>query len=228
MRTPSGWGSPKSSARRCSRFCWRSLVPRQTGAPTRICSWRTHWPAAAEARGWPGSSPGSGPGARGRGARRRWPRQNRTGRHRRRLSVRQRHLHCRGWPSSPTRRRHSKAKCAPGLHSANTPASIPRWANRAGGQGRKAQAEDGNPTPFGSHLKTDTTVQASGLVTMPVGDAMAGPATPCQAFEFTVMAKPGARLSFATMFGQSNDRFYTPSPNGIALFGADGKPVPAM
>ena len=43
--------------------------------------------------------------------------------------------------------------------------------------------------------------------------------------EFEVKAKPGDRLSFATMFVQSNDKFYGPADGGIALFGADGKPV---
>lgn len=43
--------------------------------------------------------------------------------------------------------------------------------------------------------------------------------------EFTVTAKPGDRLSFATMFVQSNDKFYAPDGGSLALFDADGKPV---
>lgn len=43
--------------------------------------------------------------------------------------------------------------------------------------------------------------------------------------EFTVTAKPGDRLSFATMFVQSNDKFYAPESGSLALFDADGKPV---
>ena len=42
---------------------------------------------------------------------------------------------------------------------------------------------------------------------------------------FTVKAKPGEMLSFATMFGQSNDCFYAPKDGEIALFDPDGKPM---
>jgi hypothetical protein len=42
---------------------------------------------------------------------------------------------------------------------------------------------------------------------------------------FTVHAKPGEMLSFATMFGQSNDCFYAPKGGDIALFDQGGKPI---
>jgi hypothetical protein len=42
---------------------------------------------------------------------------------------------------------------------------------------------------------------------------------------FTVEAKPGDMLSFATMFGQSNDCFYAPSGGDVALFDQSGKPM---
>lgn len=42
---------------------------------------------------------------------------------------------------------------------------------------------------------------------------------------FTVMAKPGQGLTFATMFGQSNDCFYAPNGGEIALFDEGGKPI---
>src|SRR5688572_26909617 len=42
---------------------------------------------------------------------------------------------------------------------------------------------------------------------------------------FEIKAKPGDRLSFATMFVQSNDKFYGPADGGISLFDANGKPV---
>ncbi|MCK6371728.1 MAG: spondin domain-containing protein [Gammaproteobacteria bacterium] len=38
-------------------------------------------------------------------------------------------------------------------------------------------------------------------------------------------AKPGDKLSFATMFVQSNDWFYGPKDGAIALFGKNGKPL---
>jgi hypothetical protein len=42
---------------------------------------------------------------------------------------------------------------------------------------------------------------------------------------FTIMAEPGEKLRFATMFGQSNDCFYAPRDGEIALFDKDGKPI---
>ena len=41
----------------------------------------------------------------------------------------------------------------------------------------------------------------------------------------TVMAKPGDMLTFATMFGQSNDCFYAPKGGEIRLFDRDGRPI---
>ena len=43
--------------------------------------------------------------------------------------------------------------------------------------------------------------------------------------EFVVTAKPGERLSFATMFVQSNDKFYGPKGGSVALFDNSGKPI---
>jgi hypothetical protein len=42
---------------------------------------------------------------------------------------------------------------------------------------------------------------------------------------FTITARPGDMLSFATMFGQSNDCFYAPKGDGIRLFDRDGRPI---
>ncbi|MXR51699.1 hypothetical protein GRX03_08800 [Halovenus sp. WSH3] len=53
----------------------------------------------------------------------------------------------------------------------------------------------------------------------------APPIAPGGAFEFEIEAEPGQRLSFASMFVPSNDLFFSPSPEGIALWPADGEPV---
>ena len=74
------------------------------------------------------------------------------------------------------------------------------------------------------HCKHHAGVLSVGVFNTPVGDAAPGPALPGKAYEFTVTAKPGDRLSFTTMFGQSNDLFYAPGPKGIALFDK-GQPV---
>lgn len=52
-----------------------------------------------------------------------------------------------------------------------------------------------------------------------------GPATPGHAFTFAFSAPKGARLSFASMFGQSNDWFYAPDTMGIALYDGSGNPI---
>jgi hypothetical protein len=44
-------------------------------------------------------------------------------------------------------------------------------------------------------------------------------------FEFEVSGKPGERLTIATMLGQSNDLFYAPREEGIALFDGTNKPI---
>lgn len=64
----------------------------------------------------------------------------------------------------------------------------------------------------------------SGVFNTPVGMTTAGPATPGSAYEFSFNAGPGHKLSFATMFVQSNDLFYGPDGAGIELFD-NGSPV---
>lgn len=65
----------------------------------------------------------------------------------------------------------------------------------------------------------------SGVFNTPVGATVPGPIGPGDAYEFSFSAAPGAKLSFATMFVPSNDFFYGPGPEGIALFENDGTPV---
>ena len=65
-------------------------------------------------------------------------------------------------------------------------------------------AEDGNAEAVIAFLKEQPDVRQAGLF------------IPGQAF--TVNAMPGDRLVFAAMFVESNDLFYAPGPEGIALF----------
>lgn len=62
---------------------------------------------------------------------------------------------------------------------------------------------------------------SSGTFLIPEGDAVPGPATPGKQFRFSFYAPKGSSLSFATMFGQSNDLFYAPGGEGIALYDGD-------
>jgi hypothetical protein len=52
-----------------------------------------------------------------------------------------------------------------------------------------------------------------------------GAAKPGSSFTFEFYAPKGSRLSFASMFGQSNDWFFAPDTMGIPLYDAAGAPV---
>ena len=91
------------------------------------------------------------------------------------------------------------------------------------GAGLEALAEDGNPAELAAGLHPN-----SGVFTTPVGADSPGPLTFMEmgnAYEFTFVARPGDRLSFATMYVQSNDLFLSPGDTGIALFADDGLPI---
>jgi hypothetical protein len=90
--------------------------------------------------------------------------------------------------------------------------------------GLRSQSEDGDPAMLGKWL-AQTYGSASGQFLTAVAATKPGGIRPGHAFEFTVSAKPGQRLYFTTMFGQSNDWFYAPGENGIALFDANGNPI---
>ena len=65
----------------------------------------------------------------------------------------------------------------------------------------------------------------SGAFTTPVGASNPAPIGPGGAYEFEFTAPEGARLSFATMFVQSNDWIYATSEDGLALYNSDGSKV---
>ena len=90
------------------------------------------------------------------------------------------------------------------------------------GLGLEAIAEDGDPSGLAAALETTDGVRFSGAFNTPAGASEPGPLTPGGMYPFTFQAYPGDYLSFATMFVQSNDLFYAPDGNGIALFDAEG------
>jgi hypothetical protein len=65
---------------------------------------------------------------------------------------------------------------------------------------------------------------ASGYFTIPVGAAESGPLMPGDSYSVEFHAPPGTRLSFATMFLNSNDLFFAPAGEGIELFDGEGQP----
>jgi hypothetical protein len=92
------------------------------------------------------------------------------------------------------------------------------------GVGLERLAEDGNNVPLFDALTASPPDGVSAVYALdtPVGGA-AGPAAPGQAFELAFHGNPGDSLSFATMFGMSNDWMFATRPEGIALF-VDGVP----
>ncbi|GAB4532962.1 MAG: hypothetical protein Kow0063_14240 [Anaerolineae bacterium] len=115
---------------------------------------------------------------------------------------------------------------APGVwavHTTDDPLFSAGQADR--GDGLEALAEDGDPSALAAALTTRTGVSDSGIFNTPVGTTEPGPLLPGGTYEFTIVARPGDKLSFATMFVQSNDLFYAPDGAGIALFDNDGTPV---
>lgn len=90
--------------------------------------------------------------------------------------------------------------------------------------GLEAQAEDGNPEMLVKSFEGHHNSMAKGVFNIPVGATSPGPITPGNAYEFTFSATPGMKLSFALMFGQSNDLFYAPE-KAIALFDAKGNAI---
>lgn len=108
------------------------------------------------------------------------------------------------------------------LHSEKGPIFLTGEANR--GLGLEAQSEDANPAQLDSALAA--TGLTHGIFNTAVGASKPGPATPGQSFSFDITATVDApNVSFASMFGQSNDLFIGPDEHGIALFDANGQPI---
>jgi len=91
--------------------------------------------------------------------------------------------------------------------------------------GLEMQAEDGDPSKLQQTMAAKRGIRSSGVFVIPTGKTDAGPAFSGSGFTFTVTAKPGERLGLTTMFGQSNDLFYSIGKGSIPLFDAAGKPV---
>ncbi len=93
------------------------------------------------------------------------------------------------------------------------------------GDGLEAIAEDGNPGSLAAVIKTQAGIVRSAVFNTPQGAAMPGPLLPGGVYEFSFNAGTGSSVSFATMFVPSNDLFFGPDEQGIALFDAAGQPV---
>jgi len=69
---------------------------------------------------------------------------------------------------------------------------------------------------FSLTVAAKTPVSTVGLFTTPVGENHASPAFPGKSFEFEVKARSGEYLNFTSMYGVSNDWFFS-SATGIKL-----------
>jgi hypothetical protein len=108
------------------------------------------------------------------------------------------------------------------VHTANAPIFTAGEKDR--GKGLEAQSEDGNPSMLAKSLKGAKGIKSVVVYNTPVGAKGPGPITPGAAYETTISAMTGDRLSMTIMMGQSNDWFYAPAESGIELF-KDGKAV---
>ncbi|HYY96953.1 MAG TPA: spondin domain-containing protein [Pyrinomonadaceae bacterium] len=94
---------------------------------------------------------------------------------------------------------------------------------RKASAGLESQAEDGNPSGLVRALEA-LGHEGHGVFDTPVGAGAPAPIGPGGAYEFTLTAAEGDRLTLFTMFGQSNDYFYS-NPKPIALFDSKGEPA---
>jgi len=102
------------------------------------------------------------------------------------------------------------------VHTGTDPIFTEGSADR--GEGLEAIAETGGPLALADELADDAGVMATGVFHTPVGASGPGPIGPGGAYEFSISAAPGDRLSFVNMFVPSNDFFFGPDGMGIALW----------
>jgi hypothetical protein len=95
------------------------------------------------------------------------------------------------------------------------------------GMGLESQSEDGDPTMLSKSLNGKKGIISVGVFNTPVGKSDPGPIRPGDAYEFTfdVEKNSKTKLTIVMMWGQSNDLFYAPGPNGISLLDKKGNPV---
>ena len=113
---------------------------------------------------------------------------------------------------------------SPGVWTLHTEDAPLFTTGEASSPGLEDIAEDGDPTVSAEELSDAATEGRAGVFNTPDGADMPGPIGPGGVYSFTFDAQLGDKLSFATMFIQSNDAFYAPDEEGIALF-ADDRPV---
>ena len=84
-------------------------------------------------------------------------------------------------------------------------------------EGLESLAEDGNPEGLAASVGMLGDVTAHGVVAVPDGASEAGAAAPGHSYSFTVSVGEDEKVSFATMYVQSNDLFFSPGPEGLSF-----------
>jgi len=111
------------------------------------------------------------------------------------------------------------------LHTTANPFFTKDAVDRA--QGLGSLASDADPTALFAAIKTAAGIDSATLLNIPTGAAAAAALQPGEAYDLVVAAIPGEKLSFVSMFGESNDAFFAPTGAGIALFDDNGVAIPA-
>jgi hypothetical protein len=113
---------------------------------------------------------------------------------------------------------------APGayvIHSSVAPIFTAGQIDR--GDGLEGLAEDGGGDALAAAISGNDGISAAAGFAATANTGEPGPALPGDAYEFTFTASSGERLSFATMFVQSNDLFFATAPAGIAFWNEAGE-----
>lgn len=115
---------------------------------------------------------------------------------------------------------------APGAYAVHTGSNaIFTPGQRDRGEGLETLAENGGGDDLAASLSDADDVSSAGAFAITTNTAAGGPAFPGDAYEFSINAEDGDRLSLATMWVQSNDLFFAPGDSGIALFNSSGDPI---
>lgn len=86
---------------------------------------------------------------------------------------------------------------------------------------KKAELPSGTYTVTVENVSVPYDYFEAGAKFIPDGAESAGPAFPGHSFSFWFHAGPKHKLSFATMYGLSNDGFYAPVEGGISIYDGD-------
>ncbi|MEM1043628.1 MAG: spondin domain-containing protein [Bacteroidota bacterium] len=107
---------------------------------------------------------------------------------------------------------------SPGAYAVHTDAVAFFESGTAASGGIEAIAEDGDPSVAAGELAGVAGINGLGAFDTPVGASAPAPIGPGGSYTFTFDASPGELLSFATMYIQSNDLYYTFPGQGLELF----------